>query len=82
MCICEEKQTNNADSESFCVVQVCQELNSTWAWELEQKGYQEMSMECKSSILKVRLHTKESENYCIHVDRPPLCPAVSLRVSV
>lgn len=37
----------------FFPLQVCQELNNTWAWELEQKGYQEMSMECKSSILKV-----------------------------
>lgn len=41
------------DAVCFCFLQVCQELNSTWAWELEQKGYQEMSMECKSSILKV-----------------------------
>ena len=33
--------------------QVCQELNSSWAWELEQNRYMQMSMESKSTILKV-----------------------------
>lgn len=39
----------------FFWTQVCQEFNSTWAWELESKGYPEMSMECKADILKVLL---------------------------
>ncbi len=34
-------------------LQVCQEFNTTWAWELEQKGYKEMPTECKTGILKV-----------------------------
>lgn len=39
-----------------CVsLQVCHEFNSTWAWELENKGYKDMSVECKTGILKVRL---------------------------
>ncbi|KAM6932932.1 remodeling and spacing factor 1 [Xenentodon cancila] len=44
------------------LAKVCQELNSTWAWELEQKGYQEMSMECKSSILKYLCECQFDEN--------------------
>ncbi|KAM4794753.1 remodeling and spacing factor 1 [Rhinophrynus dorsalis] len=31
---------------------VCQDYNSTWAWELEKKGYQDMSVECKVGMLK------------------------------
>ncbi|KAE8627791.1 hypothetical protein XENTR_v10007163 [Xenopus tropicalis] len=34
------------------LIKVCQEYNSTWAWEMEKKGYQEMSVECKVGILK------------------------------
>ncbi|KAJ4925308.1 hypothetical protein JOQ06_018043 [Pogonophryne albipinna] len=41
---------------------VCQELNSTWAWELEQKGYQELSMECKSCILKYLCECQFDDN--------------------
>lgn len=33
---------------------MCQDFNTTWAWELEKKGYMEMSMESKAGILKVR----------------------------
>lgn len=36
-------------------LQVCQEFNTTWAWELEQKGYKELTVECKTGILKVSL---------------------------
>jgi remodeling and spacing factor 1 len=43
-------------TDCIFVIQVCQDINSSWAWELEHKGYQDMSMECKTSILKVR-HT-------------------------
>ncbi|KAI3353683.1 hypothetical protein L3Q82_004830 [Scortum barcoo] len=44
------------------LAKVCQELNSTWAWELEQKGYQEMSMECKSCILKYLCECQFDDN--------------------
>eukprot|EP00064_Thunnus_orientalis_P023123 superscaffoldBa00008440_g23352 len=44
------------------LAKVCQELNNTWAWELEQKGYQEMSMECKSSILKYLCECQFDDN--------------------
>ncbi|KAF7648922.1 hypothetical protein LDENG_00150190 [Lucifuga dentata] len=44
------------------LAKVCQELNSTWAWELEQKGYQEMSMECKSTILKYLCECQFDDN--------------------
>ncbi|XP_077422393.1 remodeling and spacing factor 1 isoform X2 [Vanacampus margaritifer] len=40
----------------------CQELNSAWAWELEQNGYQDMSMECKSSILKYLCECQFDDN--------------------
>ncbi|XP_055003908.1 remodeling and spacing factor 1 isoform X2 [Boleophthalmus pectinirostris] len=40
----------------------CQELNSTWAWELEQRGYQEMTMECKSGILKYLCECQFDDN--------------------
>lgn len=42
-------------------MQVCQEFNTTWAWELEQNGYQELTSECKTGILKVRtLYPKDT----------------------
>ncbi|XP_029027384.1 remodeling and spacing factor 1 isoform X2 [Betta splendens] len=44
------------------LAKVCQELNSTWAWELERKGYQEMSIECKSSILKYLCECQFDDN--------------------
>ncbi|KAM9319802.1 remodeling and spacing factor 1 [Gastrophryne carolinensis] len=34
------------------LVRICQDYNSTWAWELEKKGYQEMGVECKVGLLK------------------------------
>ncbi|KAM4699401.1 remodeling and spacing factor 1 isoform 1-T1 [Discoglossus pictus] len=34
------------------MVKICQDYNSTWAWEMEKKGYQEMSVECKVGLLK------------------------------
>jgi len=36
-------------------MQVCQEFNSTWAWEMERKSYLEMTVECKTGILKVSI---------------------------
>ncbi|CAH2225616.1 remodeling and spacing factor 1 [Pelobates cultripes] len=34
------------------LIKICQDYNSTWAWEMEKKGYQEMSLECKVGLLK------------------------------
>ncbi|XP_063807363.1 remodeling and spacing factor 1 isoform X2 [Pseudophryne corroboree] len=34
------------------LIKICQDYNSTWAWEMEKKGYQEMSVECKVGLLK------------------------------
>ncbi|XP_053355954.1 remodeling and spacing factor 1 [Clarias gariepinus] len=44
------------------LVKVCQEFNSTWAWELERKGYPEMSMECKADILKYLCESQFDDN--------------------
>ncbi|KAI4902424.1 hypothetical protein NFI96_022038 [Prochilodus magdalenae] len=44
------------------LVRMCQEFNSTWAWELERKGYPEMSMESKSDILKYLCECQFDEN--------------------
>ncbi|XP_057695400.1 remodeling and spacing factor 1-like isoform X1 [Corythoichthys intestinalis] len=45
------------------LAKMCQELNSAWAWELEQNGYQDMSMECKSSILKYLCECQFDDNF-------------------
>ncbi|KAL7878295.1 hypothetical protein AOLI_G00092690 [Acnodon oligacanthus] len=44
------------------LVKVCQEFNSAWAWELERKGYPEMSMECKTDILKYLCECQFDDN--------------------
>ncbi|XP_026865168.2 remodeling and spacing factor 1 isoform X1 [Electrophorus electricus] len=44
------------------LVKVCQEFNSTWAWELERKGYPEMSIECKTDILKYLCECQFDDN--------------------
>ncbi|XP_061733627.1 remodeling and spacing factor 1 [Nerophis ophidion] len=44
------------------LAKMCQELNSAWAWELEQNGYQDMSMECKSGILKYLCECQFDDN--------------------
>ncbi|KAG7484398.1 hypothetical protein MATL_G00048800 [Megalops atlanticus] len=44
------------------LVKICQEFNSTWAWELEKKGYSEMSLECKAGILKYLCECQFDEN--------------------
>ncbi|XP_040030630.2 remodeling and spacing factor 1 isoform X2 [Gasterosteus aculeatus] len=44
------------------LAKVCQELNGTWAWELEQEGYMGMSMECKSCILKYLCECQFDDN--------------------
>uniref|UniRef100_A0AAR2LB47 PHD-type domain-containing protein n=1 Tax=Pygocentrus nattereri TaxID=42514 RepID=A0AAR2LB47_PYGNA len=47
---------------SLFLIQVCQEFNSAWAWELERKGYPEMSMECKTDILKYLCECQFDDN--------------------
>ncbi|KAI4892660.1 hypothetical protein NFI96_022787 [Prochilodus magdalenae] len=44
------------------LVKVCQEFNTTWAWELEKKGYQEMPVECKTGILKYLCECQFDDN--------------------
>ncbi|GAA6091203.1 remodeling and spacing factor 1 isoform X2 [Tachysurus ichikawai] len=44
------------------LVKACQEFNSTWAWELERKGYPEMSTECKADILKYLCESQFDDN--------------------
>ncbi|XP_073404738.1 remodeling and spacing factor 1 [Dendrobates tinctorius] len=34
------------------LIRLCRDYNSTWAWEMEKKGYQEMDVECKVGMLK------------------------------
>nr|XP_020479210.1 remodeling and spacing factor 1 isoform X2 [Monopterus albus] len=55
-------RTVSSDRWEKYLAKVCQELNNTWAWELEHKGYQEMSMECKSSILKYLCECQFDDN--------------------
>uniref|UniRef100_UPI003AAEDC2F remodeling and spacing factor 1 n=1 Tax=Centroberyx gerrardi TaxID=166262 RepID=UPI003AAEDC2F len=44
------------------LVKICQEFNATWAWELEKKGYKEMTVECKTGILKYLCECQFDEN--------------------
>ncbi|XP_066555424.1 remodeling and spacing factor 1 isoform X2 [Amia ocellicauda] len=44
------------------LIKMCQDFNSTWAWELEKKGYQEMTVECKTGILKYLCECQFDEN--------------------
>ncbi|XP_023665293.1 remodeling and spacing factor 1 isoform X1 [Paramormyrops kingsleyae] len=44
------------------LVKICQEFNSTWAWELEKKGYLEMTVECKAGILKYLCECQFDDN--------------------
>nr|XP_020454228.1 remodeling and spacing factor 1-like [Monopterus albus] len=52
----------SADRWEKYLVKVCQEFNTTWAWELEQKGYKELTMECKTGILKYLCECQFDEN--------------------
>ncbi|GAB5577361.1 remodeling and spacing factor 1 isoform X1 [Prionailurus iriomotensis] len=42
--------------------EICQEFNSTWAWEMEKKGYLEMSVECKLALLKYLCECQFDDN--------------------
>ncbi|XP_014912297.1 remodeling and spacing factor 1 [Poecilia latipinna] len=52
----------SADRWEKYLVKICQEFNTTWAWELEQNGYKELSMECKTDILKYLCEIQFDEN--------------------
>ncbi|KAL2096481.1 hypothetical protein ACEWY4_008629 [Coilia grayii] len=44
------------------LVKVCQDFNCTWAWELERKGYSEMTVESKTEILKYLCECQFDDN--------------------
>ncbi|XP_051972617.1 remodeling and spacing factor 1-like isoform X2 [Xyrauchen texanus] len=52
----------SADRWEKNLIKICQEFNTTWAWELEKKGYQEMTVECKSGILKYLCECQFDDN--------------------
>nr|XP_014350221.1 PREDICTED: remodeling and spacing factor 1 isoform X2 [Latimeria chalumnae] len=52
----------SADRWEKYLIKICQEFNSTWAWELEKKGYQEMTIECKLGILKYLCECQFDDN--------------------
>ncbi|XP_041088739.1 remodeling and spacing factor 1 isoform X2 [Polyodon spathula] len=52
----------SADRWEKYLVKMCQDFNSTWAWELEKKGYQEMTVECKVGILKYLCECQFDDN--------------------
>ncbi|XP_075272139.1 remodeling and spacing factor 1 [Opisthocomus hoazin] len=51
-----------ADRWEKYLIKMCQEFNSTWAWEMEKKGYLEMSVECKLGILKYLCECQFDDN--------------------
>uniref|UniRef100_A0A3B1JLM7 Remodeling and spacing factor 1 n=1 Tax=Astyanax mexicanus TaxID=7994 RepID=A0A3B1JLM7_ASTMX len=52
----------SADRWEKYLVRICQEFNTTWAWELEKKGYLEMTVECKTGILKYLCECQFDDN--------------------
>ncbi|XP_056140215.1 remodeling and spacing factor 1 [Lampris incognitus] len=52
----------SADRWEKHLVKICQEFNTTWAWELEKNGYKEMTVECKTGILKYLCECQFDEN--------------------
>ncbi|XP_048351579.1 remodeling and spacing factor 1 isoform X2 [Sphaerodactylus townsendi] len=51
-----------ADRWEKYLIKMCQEFNSTWAWEIEKKGYLDMSIECKLGILKYLCECQFDDN--------------------
>ncbi|TSM28194.1 Remodeling and spacing factor 1 [Bagarius yarrelli] len=51
-----------ADRWEKYLVKVCQDFNTTWAWELEKKGYREMTVDCKTGILKYLCECQFDDN--------------------
>ncbi|XP_046717475.1 remodeling and spacing factor 1 isoform X2 [Silurus meridionalis] len=52
----------SADRWEKYLVKICQDFNTTWAWELEKKGYREMTVECKTGILKYLCESQFDDN--------------------
>ncbi|XP_016353715.1 remodeling and spacing factor 1-like isoform X2 [Sinocyclocheilus anshuiensis] len=52
----------SADRWEKNLIKICQEFNTTWAWEMEKKGYQEMTVECKTGILKYLCECQFDDN--------------------
>ncbi|XP_065116642.1 remodeling and spacing factor 1 isoform X3 [Paramisgurnus dabryanus] len=52
----------SADRWEKYLIKVCQDFNTTWAWELEKKGYREMTVECKTGILKYLCECQFDDN--------------------
>ncbi|XP_076017341.1 uncharacterized protein rsf1b.1 [Genypterus blacodes] len=52
----------SADRWEKYLVKVCQDFNTTWAWELEQNGYQGLATECKTGMLKYLCECQFDEN--------------------
>ncbi|KAK7120754.1 hypothetical protein R3I94_020669 [Phoxinus phoxinus] len=52
----------SADRWEKNLVKICQDFNITWAWELEKKGYREMTVECKTGILKYLCECQFDDN--------------------
>ncbi|XP_028277212.1 remodeling and spacing factor 1 isoform X2 [Parambassis ranga] len=52
----------SADRWEKSLLKTCQELNTTWSWELKQKGYKDMTVECKTGMLKYLCECQFDEN--------------------
>ncbi|XP_061658854.1 remodeling and spacing factor 1 [Syngnathoides biaculeatus] len=44
------------------LVKICQEFNTAWAWELEEKGYKSMTLDSKTAILKYLCECQFDDN--------------------
>ncbi|XP_054611519.1 remodeling and spacing factor 1-like [Dunckerocampus dactyliophorus] len=52
----------SADRWEKYLVKICQDFNTTWAWELEEKGYKGMTLESKTAILKYLCECQFDDN--------------------
>ncbi|XP_061904955.1 remodeling and spacing factor 1-like [Entelurus aequoreus] len=52
----------SADRWEKYLVKVCQDFNTTWAWELEEKGYKDMTPKSKTAILKYLCECQFDDN--------------------
>ncbi|XP_077402709.1 remodeling and spacing factor 1 [Vanacampus margaritifer] len=52
----------SADRWEKYLVKICQEFNTAWAWELEEKGYKSMTLESKTAILKYLCECQFDDN--------------------
>ncbi|XP_061607826.1 LOW QUALITY PROTEIN: remodeling and spacing factor 1-like [Phyllopteryx taeniolatus] len=52
----------SADRWEKNLVKICQEFNTAWAWELEEKGYKSMTLDSKTAILKYLCECQFDDN--------------------